>query len=263
MKATIASVQQQSVGDWECIVVDDGSTDDTGEVIASLAEHDNRIRLVRQKNSGAPTARNTGMGVAQGEWVVYLDSDDTIESTALEKITATVEEKPNTVFGILNHRRKKVLYNSENAVVQELPAVNAHTGEVTLQDIYHWKVRTTSSGLFHHRRVVKEGIGWDSSTPRFQDWDFLMTLGVRYPSGFVHIPDVLVHYTERYGTGSMCDTATYADWADAFEHIYQKHAADPLMEGQRWYPNRVEKYKRLQQGYEAGKAPAPAERYFQ
>jgi glycosyltransferase involved in cell wall biosynthesis len=71
---SVDSVLAQSFQDLEVIVVDDGSTDDTQEVLARFG---NRIRVVRQKNGGVAAARNAGIRVARGSWIAFQDSDDT------------------------------------------------------------------------------------------------------------------------------------------------------------------------------------------
>src|SRR5262245_20654457 len=73
----LASIRSQQYTDWELIVVDDGSRDDTPLVVARLfADTPQPTRYVRQENQGAYAARNTGLGVAQGEYVAFFDSDD-------------------------------------------------------------------------------------------------------------------------------------------------------------------------------------------
>ncbi|MEQ4724124.1 glycosyltransferase family A protein [Nonomuraea sp. B19D2] len=75
--ATISSVQAQTLGDWELIVVSDGSDDDTDEVVRALVERDDRIRLVRTRHHGHPSEpRNIGLAESKGEIVAYVDHDD-------------------------------------------------------------------------------------------------------------------------------------------------------------------------------------------
>ncbi|MGD9688659.1 MAG: glycosyltransferase family 2 protein [Phycisphaerales bacterium] len=80
--ATIAraldSLRSQRVGDWQAIIVDDGSRDAGAgaRIVEHAAEHDGRIRLIRQENGGVCSARNRGLDEARGEWVLFLDADD-------------------------------------------------------------------------------------------------------------------------------------------------------------------------------------------
>lgn len=83
---TIESAQQQTYGDWEMIIVDDCSTDNTAEVVRQYAEKDQRIRYVALvQNSGAAVARTEAMRLARGKYMAFLDSDDLWSPTKLEK----------------------------------------------------------------------------------------------------------------------------------------------------------------------------------
>lgn len=82
---TIRSVQCQSYPDWEMLIVDDGSTDDTALVVAEFAEKDSRIRLIRQKNAGPAMARQAALDNIQGRYIAFLDSDDLWLPQKLEK----------------------------------------------------------------------------------------------------------------------------------------------------------------------------------
>src|SRR5688572_3090637 len=73
---SVRSVQAQTFGGWELIIVDDGSTDDTAAVARGFAESDARVRYVARANGGQAAARNTGLGEARGPLVAFLDSDD-------------------------------------------------------------------------------------------------------------------------------------------------------------------------------------------
>ena len=74
---TIESVINQSFSDWELIIVDDGSTDHTKELVASFIEKDARIKYIYQENAERSAARNNGIENASGEYICFLDSDDT------------------------------------------------------------------------------------------------------------------------------------------------------------------------------------------
>ena len=85
IEEAIQSVQNQTFQDWELLVVDDGSPDNLVEIVTRLKATDNRIQLIRQKNSGVSVARNTGIKKAKGEYISFLDSDDYWDHTFLEK----------------------------------------------------------------------------------------------------------------------------------------------------------------------------------
>ena len=83
---TIRSIQAQTFKDWELIIVDDCSTDNTIDVVSSFAEFDDRIRLIKAiSNGGVAKARNLGLENAKGEYIAFLDSDDLWKPTKLEK----------------------------------------------------------------------------------------------------------------------------------------------------------------------------------
>lgn len=83
---TIASVRNQTYQNWEMIIVDDGSTDRTVEIIEAISERDKRIKLIRcQENKGAGVARNQGLEMARGRYISFLDADDSWKDTKLKK----------------------------------------------------------------------------------------------------------------------------------------------------------------------------------
>ena len=100
LKECIGSVLAQTCGDFELILVDDGSPDDCGKIIDEYAAVDNRIIAVHQENGGPSSARNTGLEHASGEYVYFVDSDDLLHPSLLEKIIPRMEEGYDmVVFG--------------------------------------------------------------------------------------------------------------------------------------------------------------------
>jgi glycosyltransferase involved in cell wall biosynthesis len=88
---TIRSVQNQTFEDWECIVVDDGSTDNTKHVVEEIIKSDSRIKYVFQENAERSAARNNGFSNSLGEWICFLDSDDLFANNHLELLKKEIE----------------------------------------------------------------------------------------------------------------------------------------------------------------------------
>ena len=90
---TIASVQQQTLTTWEMIVVDDGSTDDSADIIKDIAINDSRIKLIQKENGGSASARNVGLQHAEGDYIQFIDADDTIAQDKLERQVELMDQK--------------------------------------------------------------------------------------------------------------------------------------------------------------------------
>ena len=80
----IESIQAQTLKDWEFLIVDDGTPDKSGEICDAYAAEDERIHVIHKENGGAPSARNTAIEIAKGEYMYFMDSDDWAEPTMLE-----------------------------------------------------------------------------------------------------------------------------------------------------------------------------------
>jgi glycosyltransferase involved in cell wall biosynthesis len=91
----LESLRSQTYGDWECIVVDDGSTDATRAVVATAMANDGRVRYVHQPNRGASAARNRGIAESVGDYIQFLDADDVLPCTKLEAQIRLMETDPS------------------------------------------------------------------------------------------------------------------------------------------------------------------------
>lgn len=110
VRKTVESVIKQTFGNWELIVVDDGSTDGGGDVVRSFS--DNRIQFVKQDNAGVSVARNRGVAKSTAPYICFLDADDWWEPTFLEEMAKLIAEYPDagiygTNYTIINETKHK------------------------------------------------------------------------------------------------------------------------------------------------------------
>ena len=259
---TISSIIAQDYPNWELVVVDDGSADNSKKVVLDFS--DSRIKYFYQTNQGASAARNHGVAESVGDWIVYVDSDDPVYPFFISTIVEEIENNPKAVFGLANHIRKIMLVDSSYNVLTEHAEIDTHGGDIVLQDLYHWNVKTTSTGMFHRRSLFDDNLSWDETLHYIEDLDLILQMGRRFPNEFLHIRKPLFTYRQMYGTKyGMCSNATYKNWGDTFEYLYQKHKDQPMLEGQTWWPDRPQKYARLHKLVEEGKAPPPMYKYFE
>lgn len=81
----LKSISKQTFLDFECIIVDDGSPDNSNAIIDKYVNKDQRFKVIHQKNMGLSAARNTGLDAAKGDYIAFVDSDDYIANDYLEK----------------------------------------------------------------------------------------------------------------------------------------------------------------------------------
>lgn len=95
LDAALDSLLAQTFTGWEAVIIDDGSTDDCGQLAAACAERDPRFRLARQPNAGPGAARNAGLDLARGEYIAFLDPDDTVYPGAYETLLDLARRTPH------------------------------------------------------------------------------------------------------------------------------------------------------------------------
>jgi hypothetical protein len=98
VRQAVESVLAQTFGDWELILLNNGSTDESPRIIDQLAKRDARIRAFHQPNLGLPASRNRGIGLARAAWIAYLDSDDVWFPHTLAHYAGAVEATPSARF---------------------------------------------------------------------------------------------------------------------------------------------------------------------
>lgn len=260
IRTAIQSVLAQTDSDWELLVVDDGSTDNTKGVIEEI--RDTRIKYIFQENAGVSNARNRGLLEAHGEWVAYLDSDNEFVPQYLTVMHEHIAQHANAVFALPRTHRILEQYEGDKLVHSKPDKIDIMTDNITVRDIFMRTFHADTNGLLHRRKVYDEGIKWDPEISVMEDWDLCLSLGTKYPEGFIFVNEILVTYYQRFGGDGLRSNGTYADNIHAFEKIYQKHKDDPLMQGQTWYEPTIQRWRQRQHDYERGKLPPYSQFYY-
>ena len=98
INTVIESVFTQAYKDWEMLFIDDGSTDSTADVCRKASDSDSRIRYIYKTNGGVSSARNLGIREAEGDFIVFLDSDNTLTNNTLEKLRGIIKDNEDVDF---------------------------------------------------------------------------------------------------------------------------------------------------------------------
>lgn len=185
--ATIRSVLAQSVRPGEIIVVDDGSTDDSVDVIRSFGEV---VRLYRQENRGESAARNRGIDLAAGEWIALLDADDVWEPRKLEQQLAAAETEAADIVCIYTD---VYTFDDGGELLGELKKPEYHRSpRYRVEMLCRWSI-VPSSALI--RSNALDGLTFPEDVSHSEDMIFFLELRERGP--FVRVPECLVGYRKN------------------------------------------------------------------
>lgn len=185
---TLNSILQQTYQNWECIVVDDGSTDNTEEVLSEYVEKDHRVQYhkrPKEKFKGPNSCRNYGFELSKGSYVKWFDSDDLLNSNALEVSTQYFSKSPDLIVSSLefidfnnNKIEKKHTYFSQNVIEDYL------TGKIKFY---------TFTPTWKKSFLEKQSYLFDEAITNMDDWDFNLRMLYANPLT-VYLKEALIQY---------------------------------------------------------------------
>ena len=121
IETCIQSLIRQTMGNIEVILVDDGSTDRSGELCDQYAEADERIRVIHKQNGGLSSARNAGISAAKGEYLLFVDSDDYVSASLVEKTVSCAEQNQADVV-VFDYQEIELCSGGKQTRTSALPA---------------------------------------------------------------------------------------------------------------------------------------------
>ena len=195
---TIRSVQNQTFEDWECIIVDDGSTDNTKSIIEDIIKQDSRFKYVYQENAERSAARNNGIRNSSGQLICFLDSDDHFLPNHLYDLKGLIDLR-RIEYGMIIYQAINISNENEEITMLEQPKENL------VEYIYLNPVSPSRVCVF---KDVLDKLNFDQDIVIVEDVILWMKIADKYP---VHVTNHLgVKYhihgensVDRKGNGSV------------------------------------------------------------
>ena len=207
VEEAVASVLGQGYQPIELILIDDGSTDGTERLVESLAAaHPGRIRVLHQTNSGPYAARNAGLAHANGNYVAFLDADDTWHPDALAHLHAALVDSQADVAYCGWQNVGELAADTQPYLPPNYPAIDA---AAAFLKSCPWPI----NGVLIRRQLIDSLRGFSERRPTAMDYDLWLRLLAAQPT-VVRVPEVLAYY-RRYPRG----TAHIPRWRQVFDAI--------------------------------------------
>lgn len=233
IKKTVTSLFDQTLKEIEIICIDDGSTDGTLEVIKSLSEQDNRVLSFHKENGGAGSARNVGITHAKGEFLFFLDSDDSLaDNDVLERLYEKAIETHSMVCG------GNLLFRNEKGVSQAKESTMDSEGFVPFSD---YQFDFYFSRFIYNRKFLADKNVAFPELSVFEDPVFFVEV-MKYSGGFYYM-DLDVYLYNKIGeeksASEYSDRQNY-DWITGIIRLLE------LSSQNNWARLHFEQYNRLE-----------------
>ncbi|MEL6494483.1 MAG: glycosyltransferase family A protein [Cyanobacteria bacterium J06623_7] len=211
--ATIASVQQQTLTDWELIVVDDGSTDNTKGILNHLSEP--RLQIIPTVNGGVAAARNLGVDRAQGQYIAFLDADDLWVEDKLAQQLLALNQNPRAIAAyswtcFMDEQQDGYVYHSS-------PPYD-YQGNVYPRLLQGDFIHSGSNTLILKTALERVG-GFDPACNGCEDWDMWLRLSAQ--GEFAVVPQYQIMYRRALGSATTNVAKMYQQALYTVNKAYQ------------------------------------------
>lgn len=227
------SALEQTYQDIQFIFVNDGTKDRSMEILNGLIDGKyshlrERILIIDKENGGLPSARKAGLEAAEGEYILFADSDDWLEADAVEKVMSKAEETDADIvyFDIVKE------YGHKKSIKRERE-YTAASKEDFIVNIFNYKSHGYTVTKCFRRRIYDENVIWFPPLGMHEDI-YLMSQIIFYAESIVHLPEVLYHY-RKDNPGSFCSQdrkkrhiASTTNLLDLYIHYRENLKGSPI-----------------------------------
>lgn len=231
------SIINQSYQNLEIILIDDGSTDNSGKIADDYAKKDKRIKVFHQKNAGQSAARNLGLEKATGDYVGFIDSDDRVDKSFILKLLAPYENNSQTLITVCGVHYKRLKTNSaEDVYINPLRPIKKHESKKAyLLYLLAIDGRMYSSVNKLYRLDTAKKCHFDKTLKFAEDTKFVLDY-LKKSSGNIHfVLEPLYIYNFGTETSTINNTATtWKSWQTAYTNLKSWLGPHPKLSESFW-----------------------------
>ena len=231
IEKAIGSILTQTFSDWELLIIDDASKDNTEEVVKKYYQDDKRISYIRQpQNVGIARNRNTGIELSKGEYIAVLDSDDEwIDTNKLQKQIDFLESnKDHALIGT------NIIIVDENG--NKISQTNYDTKDSDIRNKILLVDQTAQSSVVYRKQIAVECGGYDGKYEIADDYDLWFKIGLKHQ--MANLPEITVKYLEHSNGISKAKRLKHATEHKKVIEVYKKDYPN-------YYPALLKAYLRI------------------
>jgi len=226
----IESILNQTYTNLEIILIDDGSTDDSGKICDEYAEKDDRIIVIHKENGGVSSARNEGLKIATGKYLCFVDSDDEVKKEYIETLVNLIS-KNNIDIAMINYIRKYPDYETKNEYFIENKLLNKN------QFFIHLFENNSYGGYLFNKIFIKEkilsnNVRFDENIHICEDLLFVCQVADKCEKFYYDFDEYLYYYYIRSDSALRSKysarTATRVDIYDTILEILNTNGVDTI-----------------------------------
>ena len=220
LERCVESILQQTYANFELILINDGSTDSSGQICDHLASQHENVKVYHLENAGVSNARNKGIKLATGAWITFIDSDDFVTKDYLEILIGAVDDEGSVGFTIAP------LHHIKNGIVTDLPPHSGRKEVWSTEETMKELLTTTRTSFFPVAKLFKRDLiadeRFDTDYHLAEDALFLTELLLKTRCSSVFIDKPIYYYDHREGSATTSVNQHVFDTIEVYKHIIAK-----------------------------------------
>lgn len=199
IESTVNSVLNSGLKDFEIIIVDDGSKDGTSDICDNLEKIYSQVTCIHKENGGVSSARNRGIDESQGEYILFMDSDDGYENGALSSVTELIEKnKPDLlIFGLsFDYYKGDTIYRCDKLIYPAEGTVSPSEWSSCFSEMFDYNALSSACNKIFKTQIIKDNkIRFNKDVFIMEDFLFV-TDYLRYTDKIYLLPEIIYRYRQ-------------------------------------------------------------------